>query len=65
MTDIEVRTRSYLRALHSPEGPSVEIARVVGLEQILSFARSKGWITEDPEFGGHSLSSRGIQEVIR
>ena len=62
MTDIEIQTRKYLAAMYAPEGPTVEVAKVPNLDEILVFARSKGWIIEDD---GFSLSDKGIQDLSR
>lgn len=64
MTDIERRTRQYVATLYGA-GPTVEVAVINDLESILAFARSKEWISEDPEDGGHSISEKGIREVLR
>jgi len=64
MTDLETRTRRFLAAVYSPRGPTVEVLEVHNADEIRAFARSKGWIDEDPE-GGFTLSDKGIKEVIR
>ena len=62
MDELERQTRNYLQALQQV-GPSVDVATIKNLDEILKFARSKGWI--DGEAGdGHTLSEAGLREVI-
>lgn len=61
MSPIEIATRRYLTGLYRP-GPSVEVGTVENLGAILDFARSKGWLKEEPG-GPHGLSDTGIAEL--
>jgi hypothetical protein len=66
VTDIETQTRRFYIGYESFDGPAVEVINgPENLDEIISFARGRGWLDETDTDGIPHLSERGRQEVLR